>query len=299
MFTFPHLPRPLALRVCYFLDLKTLLRLRRTSKALLDIVTAELEDAFIQLLSLFVPDPQSLSEALVDNQSFVGGSVALAFILRDSSIIPNTLDIFIPRSRGMNVENHLAYYQSADEQSWTPYNAANTTTLGARRLGQIVCTSATGGRINLYESSADNALVPICLSWATHLVIYVNGAYFGTGYPNLLQRRRAILGQHFPGEVDQLEKYERRGFDIRFFSRQWVDMQEFGCGASQWSCATQERRFDDAGSLKVRVRPLDPSAAEDDVTASVVWRLDTRPCGGACSSNLQMDAETTVIILNE
>lgn len=299
MFTFPHLPCPLALWVCYFLDLKTLLRLRRTSKALLDIIMTELEDAFIQLLGLFVPDPQSLSEALIDNQSFVGGSVALAFILHDSSIIPNMLDIFIPQSRGMNVENHLAYYQSADEQSWTPYNTANTTTLGARWLGQIVCTSATGRHINLYESSADNARVPICLSWAIHLVIYVNSAYFGMGYTNILQCRRAILGQHFLGKVDQLEKYERQGFDIWFFSRQWVDMQEFGCGASQWLCATQERHFDDAGSLKVCVRPLDPSAAEDDVTASVVWRLDTHPCGGACSSNLQMDAETTVIILNK
>lgn len=295
-----HLPHAIALRVCHFLNIATLLRLRGTCKTLLAVVTAELEQSLVELLALFVPHPQLLSEALVTNQAFVGGSVALAFILRDDSIRPSTLDIFVPRSQGMVMENHFAYYQSADESdSWFPDDTVNAANLRSRGLGQIVCTSANGRPIYLYESSENNALVPICRSWATHLVTYVNAAYFGTGYPALLHARRALLGQHYPGEEEQLDKYHRRGFDIRLYPSQWVDMQGYGCGASLWSCPTQTRRLNDKGSLTIHVQPLDKTAGLHDLIASVFWRMDTRPCAGACLRNTFMDAETTVAVISQ
>ncbi|RDX52568.1 hypothetical protein OH76DRAFT_1345253 [Lentinus brumalis] len=283
MVAFSNLTRATKAHLCIHLDLRTLLCFRATSKDHLELATDEFKRSLLSLARRFIPRPEQLLAALDHTSGFIGGSVAVLFLLRDRSFIPRSLDVFIPRDAWWRFEAHLLHAQNASRVGMVLPTADgdeedNDDILQQRGLVRIAVFRTHLGIVRLFRSVAPDALVPIARSWGTHLVAYVGPGHFGHGYATLFFQRRAVLGDLLRDEAERVRAYQRRGFDIRLSPTQWSDLRLQGCGEESWICPTQPRSFDDDGALSVRMRPLQTEALESEV----VWRLGGRPCGGPC-----------------
>ncbi|RDX52566.1 hypothetical protein OH76DRAFT_1416678 [Lentinus brumalis] len=270
------------LRILHYSDMPTLLQIRATCRFNLAAVQQELQSSFKSLLHERVPVVDSFMAALVANRSYVGGSVAVAFLARDLDITPGNLDVFTPRFRGVTLLHHLVHVQKGVDRTEYPQTEeeeeAQRRVWGCDGIWQIYHVSTPRGQVNIYVSVDEEALVPIAGSWATHLLSYVNPDHFGTAYPVLFFAHRALLGSLVAYEAVQVKKSVRRGFDLRLFPTQWGDLRVADCGASRSLCPTQARYFDDSEALCTRFQPLQTAY----VDPTVVWRMDGRPCGQDC-----------------
>ena len=98
--TMPQLDQAVYARIAYFLSFRDMTRLRQCSKRTLAGVGMEHRASLCRIVGRFVPDPQSLCEALEERHAFVGGSCALLFFLRDVDFQPSNLDVYVPREEG-------------------------------------------------------------------------------------------------------------------------------------------------------------------------------------------------------
>ncbi len=283
-------------RIFRDLDLRALMNLRCTSQSQSAMVSSALKSTLIRLVGNFVGGPQALLELLTEMDGYVGGEVAMAYLLQgtDTSFLPKTLELFLPASRSswMAFTNHLVKIQGAVEQPNPPFHTSTTRPetrvplVRGVRAGVRYTTSY--GTLLVYRSVTKDALVPISQQWGSHRIVYANLTYSGAGYPALLFEHRALLGtipservRRTPAESEAVEQVlddERRGFDIRLMPTQWSDLGVHGCGAQEYACPAQTRSFVDRGSLRLRVQPL----VHRGLKTTVMWRLVPRPCVGGC-----------------
>ncbi|TFK84162.1 hypothetical protein K466DRAFT_602240 [Polyporus arcularius HHB13444] len=280
-------PLAVLVRVCQHLDLVSLFKFRRTSHILLDATSLHLKACLLELVGRFVPDAHRLLEFLTEIKGYVGGDVALAFLLRDMDLALDSLELFLPvTARAWNdFESHLIHSQSAlkvpenHDRSFPPRRPPVLLSPGTRTTARF---TTPRGTLLLYRSHTSDALVPISQQWASHRLLYVNLRHSGAAYPRLLFKRRALLGTR-PArpdgrvaegqDLDELVRRDaERGFDVRLAAHQWEELAVHGCGADVYLCASQARTFNDAGSLGFRLSPL----ADRMVATWVEWRLPAR-----------------------
>ncbi len=260
--------------VCRHLQLPELLHFRLCSKSLLALSSEELMTTMAVLVRDFVPDVENFLDALILHDAVLCGDVALLFMLRDNSFVPKTLDVAVPNDEFVPFVTFLEREHRAHLSSFRTC-ADNR---GIRAIAHLWIGSA---ELTVLCSTGMDPLAPIPGSVASHLVVYVNPSYFGSPYPSLLFARRALLG-HGGSPAAQLACVKEaivRRFDIRLDVRHWPEYQELrGCGGEKWACASQARHFHDRGALAARIKPL----VAKPIRTWVVWRLDSRPCGGRC-----------------
>ncbi len=269
------------------LDFRSLLHLRATSRALLDVATTELRSSLCYILRQFVPKPEQLLALLDTVQGYVAGTAATQFLLRDwkGGLEPGEpLTLYVPPAGYDQVIQHLCDLQSASTLS----NCCSTVdTMDYFELEGISAEASLHtpyGIVSVCQSDRSDALYACAArARASHLIAYTNGRYFGCGYPLLLFMHYSLItyqGCLHP-EDSVLDEHQRHGISIRMFSRQWADLRAKGhdrCAADKWCCPAQLRTFHDRGSLCARFHPL----ATEPLHSRVKWRLDTRPCGGTC-----------------
>ena len=273
------LSRAIHLVVCSLLDMRALMPLRQTSKANLDLVGAALGQSLEQLVEGYVPDALEFLNLLTARSCYVGGEVALRFMLRrDATFKPSQLDIFVSPEHYLAIESHLVDYQGALQGRHDNADGTNTRDLEDRGQFAMSYFETPVGTVVLHSSCTADALVPISRAWCTLEVTYANLTHIGTGYPTLLFGGRGLLGDGVRDETERVHLAHRRGLDVRLMPDQWPDLQLTGCGRVEWVCPTQPRSMVDRGAMCVRLFPLETGRIE----ASNMWRMDTRPCGGPC-----------------
>ncbi|TFK84226.1 hypothetical protein K466DRAFT_469381, partial [Polyporus arcularius HHB13444] len=252
-------------------DMPTLLNLRATSHSNLAAVKTELDHSLRELLGPFLCDVPGFLLALANNRAFVGGSIAVAFLLRDLTVKPRNVDIFVPKHSLIDILNHLVTHENAMDR--TPPLSEDATDdeferhvgleklLRLRGVGERRRTVTPRGEINLYASLEDDALLPVARSWGTPAVSYVGPHQFGTAFPSLFFERRGLVGSCTQDDTETIgldaqqdhksvQKYVSRGFDIRMSPSQWSYRTHGGlCGASRGLCPMQPRRFDDQWAM--------------------------------------------------
>ncbi|RPD55255.1 hypothetical protein L226DRAFT_470691 [Lentinus tigrinus ALCF2SS1-7] len=263
-------------------DMPTLLRVRATCRDNLTATAKELHRYLHELLAPLVPDVDAFLVTLQANRAFVGGSVAMAFMLRDGSIIPRNLDIFVGLPRGQPMLHYLLTRQAAVDVTVKPATEAQQKALvkrlRARGESQFYCTQTPRATIHLHVSLHDAALLPVTCAWGTPGICYVGPQHFGTPYPSLFFARRGIVASSSTDATPALQGALARCFDIRMFPTQWPDQDDGVCGSSTGVCPMQARRLDDQWALCAQFQPLEARP----LSPKIIWRLDGRPCGGQC-----------------
>lgn len=270
--------RAIQLVVCSHLDMRALMPLRQTSKGNLDLVGWELRQRLERLVGDYVPDASEFLTVLTARSCYVGGEVALRFMLRSATFKPSHLDIFVSPQHYLAIESHLVDDQGAIERSHATADGTNTRDLEDRGQFGMSWLETPIGKVVLHSSCTTDALVPISRAWCTLEVTYANLDHIGTGYPRLLFAGRGLLGDGVRDETRRVQMARRRGLEVRLMPDVWPDLELQGCARAKWVCPTQPRSMVDEGAMCVRLFPLQTRRVE----ASNTWRMDTRPCGGPC-----------------
>ncbi|RDX45223.1 hypothetical protein OH76DRAFT_1358300 [Lentinus brumalis] len=266
--SFVHLSEGLKLRVCGFLDLRSLFDFRQTSRPHLEVVATELQGRLTAHIGTFVPHPQVLLEKLTAYGGVVGGEVALAFLLRHTDFTPTSLDLYLPvgLESWIRFENHLIYDQWAIPERGFPLLQTQPLSRLVRKPspGRGIRTAARFSlnmgspehvverTVNLFRSQSSDPLVPISQGRATHLLAYANLDHLGCGYPLLLLNHRSLMGTGPRDENELISLDIARGIDFGLSATKWPDISLIACGAPQWLCPSQTRSFNDCGSLYAR-----------------------------------------------
>ncbi len=264
--------------VCSRMDMRTLLTLRCCSKDTLRAVTLLLRRNLEDICAQFLPKPEHFVASLARARAYLGGAAAVRFLLRDSSFPLNGLEVYVACDKMSLIYHELQLYQGAsigaivqaddDEEGWMETHAVESMTH----------SWTSTGAITLYESSCDDPLAPLGCRRTSLEATYANPSHFGTAFPSLLFERRGLLADWSDGETEHVMMWGTRGFELRVSARAWPEYRGQYCAASSWVCHSQPRSFADDGALRCRLEPLSRSRLQ----SMVLWRLDTRPCGGRC-----------------
>lgn len=283
-------------------DMTSLLALRRTCRTFYSHATAVLELDRRHLLLHYVPDAALLWYHLVQSRAVVGGLAALSFILRDSTILPLSLDIYVSALHGEHLEqmvDHEHRLRIDDIQTYDdPYNE-----LGPCIDRAVTFQGRNGRFITIHTSISISPLEPIASSPTTALINWVSPYAFACAYPALTLRRRS-LGEAPFGPEPLLHSIQRQlrdfGFDIRAEPTAWPDYAhlapaprlpgEQSCMREWYVCPCQGRFFGDGGSLVTVFDLFDVDLADlarrrqPPYGHAVAWRLENthRSCDGTC-----------------
>lgn len=284
--------------------------LRLVSSELYNIVTSIISTDRRRLLRHFVSEVDVLLGYIRKNNVIIGGEASLAFILRDPSLFPDSLELYVDaKVRLYGAGNDLAEETRLrlelvehDDNTESPH------TDYAIRTGTY--RTQNGRVIKLFLPVDINTLLePIVSPWSTALINFVGADTFGCGYPLLTFRRRAL--SHPINHLEEGEKTVRsrlisNGFEHNTTPTAWGDYLSFSsqsdiprvshkpwgrpCMRELYVCPGQGRYFGDEGSLVATFDPLhiDFSALRKSRTPpygpTVAWRLDVESerCDGPC-----------------
>lgn len=260
------------------MDLRTLLRLSRCSHAYHTLFVTALMGDLHHVVDAFVPHPSEFLHALELSRGFVGGEAAASFLLRLTTPLPPVLEVYLPHSTFLPFLHHLLFIQRAMRIPWLMSRNAPPFWLPLHGIQHVVTMRTTHGDIHVYRSASNDALLPISRVGLTPYMSFMNPRYFGTPFPSLLFKRRALLGEGAGDNTYDTEHLLSLGFDVRLTARAWPEYNVPPCPAHHFVCTAQSRTFTDAATLACRIDPLHGRR----LNSLVVWRLDVRPCGGTC-----------------
>ncbi|RDX39822.1 hypothetical protein OH76DRAFT_1490813 [Lentinus brumalis] len=230
----------------------------------------------------FLVKPGDFLRCIKPLDVYIGGDGALSFLQRECSTTVDALEIYVSDDDWRHIIYHLTFSQHAYQVPCPVVDNVGPAWALMHGLDSVITMRTPKGDIHVYRVLPNiDTLTPIARAWCSLHVCYVNVHHFGAGYPSMLFANRALLSDgEDVDDTDSCNLYVDRGFDIRLSADYWPDIANptHTCHAAGWMCPAQARTFTDAGALRCRMEPL----VTDPVETCVVWRLDTRPCGGTC-----------------
>ncbi|KAI0351706.1 hypothetical protein OH77DRAFT_1523837 [Trametes cingulata] len=290
-------------------DMASLLRVRKTCRALHDHAASILTSDRCRILRNYVDDPNLLCEHLTEHRAVVGGLAATKFILRDHTMPSPTLDIYVSNTNYDVLECRLEEDLDLRMVAVATKADGNDDDFFEDHVIRVA-TFATPTRtrvIKVHTAEGPSALQPIAGAWTSALINWFSPEGFACGYPSLTLRRMAvsprldILDDRLYELFDHL--CEQLGFEIarhatylpRYAHHQTPDItpMRYACLSDIFLCHCQGRFFGDYGSLltvynllntnhdELRRRQLPPYGI------GAAWRLWTTPyrCENACDYN--------------
>ncbi len=290
------------------LDVASLLAFQRVCHNSYTIATSVLSSDRCRLVKHYIPQVNLLLDHMRRHRAVIGGLAALAFVLRDPSLFPDTLDLFVPgRTTGPLCEQA---FRDDPEFHLLPEGVIDRSDTAGESLHRSVAREVTyrtpnGRFIKLHIAEKDTALEPIVTSWTSALVNYVGADSFACGYPLLTLRRRgmSIRSVDLPERhLPMFARLIRSRFDfatyaiwpeyaypcvLRYLDGVWT----YPCMRYFYICPVQGRFFGDGGSLLALFDPLHTymdillRQQNPPYGMAVIWRLRTTPhvCDGPCN----------------
>ncbi|KAI0744782.1 hypothetical protein C8Q76DRAFT_851708 [Earliella scabrosa] len=275
----------------------TLLECRNASPYLAALARRSLYASRQEILRRWMPDPRSFLDALRDSHGLVTGVAALAFILRDHSLLGIYLDIAVASETTWSLEMYIRTTLRGRQIWHSPPNGLHTPRwLPVERFPEETHFLVAPGRIiRVVYSRTRSAAEAIAWSENTALMNYFNVVSFGCAFPILTLRRHALSMSW--RDLHPLEKrrmvhlHGRAGFTFSpvpgpFMGCAWGtytdDNQDerYDCYADLFVCPEQGRYFGDKGSLVAFFDGEHPSniraarrSQQMPFGRGVVWRL--------------------------
>lgn len=283
------------------LDLPSLLAIRRVNRVLYDIADRSLWRARETLTSFYVANATKLWAIIEDVNGVVGGTAALAFFLRDFSLLPATLDVFVCHREAPPLEWMFDDLESADLRVMASVKDLRPTGQlfdFARQTYSFL--SSKGRRVDIHVTYSDTVLLPIASYRTTALINFVGSKTFGCAYPALTLRRQSLLSAVEAPRTGSaqlvlanLKAHGAFSLVSNLHSTGSVTEEKTSafvlCQRTRFSCSAQGRHFGDAGCLLDRFSPLrwTKNSVATEYRApcgvSVAWRFSVMvPCDGPC-----------------
>ncbi|KAH9853920.1 hypothetical protein C2E23DRAFT_727898, partial [Lenzites betulinus] len=260
------------------------------------------------LVSYFVPNHTTFLRHLGTTRAVIGGLSALSFVLRDTSIQPSFLEIFVPSSLGKQLVKLLT---EDDELGLTATSSTplfpNGIPQGHPRIsGCVIFVDARDRLIVVFTSASESALDPITFSPASALINWVSPYAFGCGSPSLTLHRRSLIRMPEPLAFDLISVYAllaSLNFDLQVEPSNWTDWRwrvpastttsQQPCMRNWYICPDQARFFGDHGSLVTVFELLTVDVdmlrlhRQPPYGITVAWRMrsDGRSCTFGCDMN--------------
>lgn len=293
-------------------DIPSLLALRNTSRECYAVCDQALASARDAILAPYMGrDCDSLWSLLDEYHAVVGGMGALSFFLRDNSLLPQCLDIYVTDRDVRPLEWIRSDFAEIELELVAVVNTADNLPQYVYR--GCVFQTTTGLYIRLCWSVSDSALFPIAGSPTTALMNFVGSTTFGCAYPALTLERRG-----FRRGLSALNNFEEllvnavantASFELRNRPHATAGSPSYRCARTSFTCPDQSRFFGDFGSLVHSFKPHydSPRALRKEYRApygiAAVWRFTASEtnCDGTCATEdlfLPRDvmAVTTMII---
>ena len=248
------------------MDMPTLLTWRATNRSNYIDACSELQSSLHRLLANFVPSPAALLSLLTRTRALLSGEFAICYLLRDTSLAPSSLDIYVGSVwfdvliNTFGVSRELSGYQT----SWamTTYGDHLVDT---RHVTETLEISLSSGRsINIHAAASASACHAIACSPSSLGATFITEFSFATAYPRLTFNRRAILcydllGEGSASEIDTYQRLRDYGFSFEEDPTSWpeysseqysgLNLSPLECLRSLYMCPQQGRYFGDEGSM--------------------------------------------------
>ena len=281
------------------MDIASLVCWRQTCTANYAHAVASLERKLVRLVDSFLSYPTALLQVVSDFNAVIGGEVALAYIRRDVTIRPHSLEIFVGRLQYegicrailsdplLSLDIVVATTVNADYMLCTQRDITRTLRLRLR----------SGLDMHIRRSSTLSPLSPIARAPCTAFMNFVTRESFGCAYPRLTLNNQALLCDIGMGVADHLDGAARDilvdiGIEAAVEPSHWPEYRLWSptpsnvatsnaCWRSHFICPEQGRFFGDRGSLVDFVSPLDCGAVQlrdrraPPFGCTIVWRLSS------------------------
>lgn len=191
------------------MDMLDLTRWRLTCRANYHQAVGSLQRSVINMLRPFVLNPLALLDIITKHQAVLGGEFALAFVLRDASMLPMHLDIYASDFEF----DHLCTAIMSDDtlrSAFKTHESTNNSVLDALRTlisSTLVITTTRGTTIHIHRSYTISPSAPISRASCTALSNFVTAYGFGCSHPLLTLNRRALLADQ---EIPELPFADRK-----------------------------------------------------------------------------------------
>ena len=248
------------------MDMPTLLAWRATNRSNYVDACNELQSSLHRMLATFVPSPAALLSLLTHYHALLSGEFAICYLLRDTSLVPHSLDIYVGSVwfdvfiDTFGLSRELSGYQT----SWITTSYADQI-VDNRHLTHTLEISLSNGRFILIHASASpSACHAIACSPSSLGTTFITEYSFATAYPRLTFNRRAIvcydlLGEGSTFEINAYQRLRDNGFSFEEDPTSWpdysrdqysdVDVRPLDCLRSLYICPQQGRYFGDEGSM--------------------------------------------------
>lgn len=251
---------------------------------------------------------------LDEYRAVVGGMGALAFFLRDNSLLPLCLDIYVTDRHVRPLEWILTDMEEMDLELVAEVNTFDDLPKHVYRA--CIFLAPSGKYVRLCWSMSDSVLLPIASSPTTALMNFVGSVTFGCAYPTLTLARRGFRrGSSALSAFDQQQVNNvANNADFVLLNRPRgtaTSTTSYPCTRTSFTCPDQARFFGDRGSVVQAFQPPydNPETLRKEYRApygiAVVWCFSpsTTHCEGGCAEKdpiLPKDvmALSTVIIGN-
>ncbi len=307
----PALPLDVVTSIIQFCTLPTLTRFASASVLADQLVAKELDIRRNRLLARFVQDQHAFSQKLTELHSIVGGSAAVALCSARDTFRPRDLDMYVPAHVSEVWVRYLTVYEGyrvrrrvdVEKEEWRWHHGGT---------GPIVTLERGTTSIDIIESLAPCATLPIPYSWSTLMTTFMTGVGIVSPYPRLLEERRGLVNPDSvvydpPSEGRDpldvlLPRYKSRGFDIRYGYLDWdreTNPAATCNGQDVPACPETIRWVGDWHTLVRRFGSVDMrvgrSVMEGTLATTVaIWRWGGDPCGPSCSATREYVTPTVL-----
>ncbi|KAI0708393.1 hypothetical protein C8Q76DRAFT_626811 [Earliella scabrosa] len=291
------------------LDITDLLAWRAVCRANYHQVAGVLRRTVIATITPFFHLPCSFLRYLTKYRAVIGGASAIAFILRDRSVVSDTLEVYAAS---------FWYASLVARMSSCPSNGKDTDKITAHSMSPAYSAERdikaysvfhlkNGRRVIVYRSGAVSACSPLSRAVTTAHMAFITEHSFGCAYPALTLRRRALLSDMRLSHMGLLDKESfnhllSAGFSFAVSPSAWPqypataenfpapqDDDTLPCYRARYVCPFQGRYFGDPGSLIGLIDPLGDHASSlqrrsiPPFGPMVAWRLySSFMCASTC-----------------
>ena len=221
------------------MDILTLTRWRLTCKTNYDQTVVTLRRSLLTMLNAFVPKPVAILNIITQHRSVIGGEFALAFILRDPSIVSSHLDIYSTdyefSALCSSILDDSALQKVTIRHEYTDLGVIEALRTLVSRV--LVVYTSLGTTIRLHCSYTSSATAPLSHASSTALSNFVTAYGFGCSHPALTLKRRALIADqelpHLPISDPTIHDHLiAHGFSIAFSPTAWT---EYRRPTSSWN----------------------------------------------------------------
>ncbi len=259
------------------MDFRTLMFFRGTAQDSLALVQCELQDAFDELLSIYVPNIATFKTALTRHGAVVGGIVALCFFLCLRPSKQCVLELYTPIDGFWPVQHHILNHQDGLYIYAVPlsgYRGIHTDShlITGHDLGN-------GTKVDI-RRSVSHPLLPICQTINSTLAVYVSPEQFGLAWPNLTLDSRYMPRSFLRASDRTSHIMTQLGLSAKLWPWMWPDlgMAPQQCARNAFYCPAQARTVTDGGFLQATLFPH----TMERITPRIEFRLCNRPCHNGC-----------------